>query len=318
MAKSIIDEVVDDQDDSHDAGRKGRDDAKRRKVEAKRNRKLGKKRAKERKKEKKKRRKHELKMAKKLGKRKGKAKHKGKAKPKGKRRPGQKKKEVKRGKQRPHYPAPGEDRGLDVAATAFISNIYTKLEKHRPGYSPLGMVLEDKKWSTELQKDGFGTTGTVDAGFFKQPLVVDAEYISAERLHEGGLLMDHANAARSKKQYLAKCFIVATIDKELIPGLKAFRHPNFSPYFYDLKRKKLLYNRKDKKTAVFAEWFKDEGRPKTVEELIHEVEDKNGMFTKAAVGQKLNLETEALDELFDILIDQQLIVDVDKKNYTFV
>lgn len=308
MAKSVMDQVVGDQDHSHDAGQKARDDARRRAEEARVRAKNQKKAAKVKAKQDKVDRKHELKMAKVEGKKKD-------------------TKQVTAGpSKKPHtedakpkdYPPPGKDTAFDMKATAFISNVYTKLQDHRPGYSPLGLVLEDKKWIVTLNKDGFGASGIVEAGVFKQPLIVEAEYITIRELEKGDFLMAMANTATSKKQFIAKCYVVAHIEDGLLPGLKAFRHPNVSPFFYDIDRDKLYFNANDMKTTVFAEWFKPSGTPKTVIQLIKEVVDKNGVFTKKAVGVKLNLSGEELDALFETLIKKNIIVDVDKKNYAFV
>jgi hypothetical protein len=211
------------------------------------------------------------------------------------------------------------NRSIYQKATNYLSEIYIKLKNYKPEYSPLGFYFKDEKWDTELNPNGTETKGIIRSKLFKEPLQIECVFIWKEYIQSlNELLLDDAIDTEKKDQFKIKCFLINELDVNMVSAIKGFRHSNYSVYFFDLKKEKLVYNKKDKKTDLFSNWFKIDKRPPSIKELIIKMADENGMFTKKDLVNKLKLKSNEATKLIEHLIERNKIVDVEHGKYAFI
>lgn len=202
-----------------------------------------------------------------------------------------------------------------LKANVYITETGLRMKQYIPEYSPLGYNLINGQWSVNVNPDNTRLAGKLSKGFMKTLLTLNCEYIAMPELLANlqNYLIEKADIAMRKNQFTAICYIGAGVKESAQDRtFKNFSHPHLSAYLYDIKTEQLIYNENDEKTKFFAEWFKKDGNPKSLKDLIVEIADKNGIFTEQGLEEKLHFSKKEAELLLRDLIKKNVIVEVSK------
>lgn len=206
---------------------------------------------------------------------------------------------------------------VPLNATAFINTVYSQLKEHQPDYNPLGYYTGDMNWGTALSYEAASTAGKITSKIVKKPtLVIEAAYFPVAGI-TNRVLAEAENAERNKR-FVAKCYAVDNVGDTLTSFTKNFKHPNYSVYLHNLSNSELILNDSDQKTALFSEWFKKNGKPKNIQELMKEVTDDNGIFKTKDVERHLKMNEKEVNRLVEHLMKNNQVIKMKEKEYAFV
>lgn len=210
-----------------------------------------------------------------------------------------------------------EKKSLDQIAT-YISSVYSKMNEHQPDYNPLGYYTGDRKWETNISFDKFYTYGNISAGLLKTSLSIGCSYSESSGV-KNQVLQDAETSERSK-QFVAKCYVVNGADDALVSFFREFVHPNYSIYLCNIHNgeEELIFNDNDKKTVLFSEWFKRDGKPKIFEDMVREIADEEGIFSRIDLKEKIDMKEKEIDRFLKEMIKRNEIVDMGRGEYAFM
>lgn len=206
---------------------------------------------------------------------------------------------------------------VPLNATAFINTVYSQLKEHQPDYNPLGYYTGDMNWETTLSYETAGTAGRITSKIVKKPmLMIEAVYSPITAITDQ-ILAEAENAGRNKR-FVAECYALDDVDDIITSFVKGFRHPNYSVYIHNLSNNELILNDSDKKTVLFSEWFKKDGKPKKIQELMKEITDENGIFKTNDVEKHLKMNQKEVNRLVEHLMKNNQVIKMKEGEYAFV
>ncbi|UCF08071.1 MAG: hypothetical protein JSW28_10610 [Thermoplasmata archaeon] len=204
------------------------------------------------------------------------------------------------------------EKEMTLKATNYIATVDEMMRSYKPEYSPLGLCLWEEEWKIDLKYEQQEIIGTIYGGIMKELLklvcVYDREIKQKFIADANKVLVEDVNRASKSKQFLGKCYVIDKIDdKTVISTIEQFKHPNCSIYIYSLDDEKLIYNEKDMKTMLFSEWFKAGGEPKSMNDILHDLADKNNEFSGKDLREKLKFKKKELDKFIESCIENNEI-----------
>lgn len=211
---------------------------------------------------------------------------------------------------------------IDLEASIFIRSVYSKMRDFKPEYSPLGYYLGDENWNIDLSQDSFSLVGKVGR-LFRELFKIQSDYIKTPDSLQNEIIgiQDIALEKKNKNQFFIKCCVVDKIDN-LSQGnyFINFIDRVISIYLYDLSENTLCYNSNDWKTEIFSEWFKKDGNPLSLREIIKKIEDKNGIFLQDGMVSHLNFDAQRARKLLKKLETDGKIISISesKGEYSYV
>ena len=119
----------------------------------------------------------------------------------------------------------------------------------------------------------------------KEPLVLSA--VQIPELDLSAIVKDVSKRAQIRSGYAAKCYVGDSIRD--LDFIKEWRHPHLGLFGYGLAEGKLLYNQDDESAQYYAEWFKPNGNPLSLKELIAQRVPNSRHFSLEDVVEKVGL-----------------------------
>lgn len=210
-----------------------------------------------------------------------------------------------------------ENKSRDQIAT-YISSVYSKMNERQPDYNPLGYYTGDRKWETNISFEKLYTCGNISTGLLKTTLSISCSYIESSGV-KNRVLRD-AETSERNKQFVAQCYVVNDADDALVSFFKEFIHPYHSIYLYNIHsgEEELIFNANDKKTVLFSGWFKRDGKPKIFGDMIREIADEEGIFTRSDLKEKIDMKEKEIDRFLKEMLKMNEIIDMGKDEYAFV
>jgi len=143
---------------------------------------------------------------------------------------------------------------VNDALSGYMSMAFSKLRGTAPIYAPGRGVLGNKdRWRVEMDKNNFN----IDARY--EELIAIRPCFTAEVSYTTGInsrgVLQTAGRASKKGQYGLKCFVLENTPEATTEFVDSFTNSNLALYCFDLKTKKLHYNKEDGPTAVFSRYF---------------------------------------------------------------
>ena len=210
-----------------------------------------------------------------------------------------------------------EPKKIPLNATAFINSVYSLLKEHQPDYNPLGYYTGDMNWETALSYETAGTAGRITSKIVKKPtLVIEAVYSPVTSITDQ--ILAEAEKAWRNRQFVAECYALDDVDDTISSFVKGFRHPNHSVYLHNISNNELILNDSDEKTVLFSEWFKKDGKPKTIQDIMKEITDENGIFKTNDVEKHLRMNEKEVNRLVEHLMKNNQVIKMKEKEYAFV
>ncbi|MEW5759483.1 MAG: hypothetical protein AB1779_01800 [Candidatus Thermoplasmatota archaeon] len=204
----------------------------------------------------------------------------------------------------------------------YVKNVYKRMENYKPDYSPLGSYFERAEYDIALDMKSMACYCKLKYGFFKEPLQLFCSYLEKISLINpnqlNNFLFEIGEVAKMNEQFIARCF-VSTPRQSIKDIFKNFSHKNASFYIFDIESSELIYNENDKKTNIFSEWFKVDGKPKDMVEILKSIVDKNGIFKKKGISE-LGFGEKNCEKLLKNFLERNIIYEVSKRNgeYAFL
>jgi hypothetical protein len=132
--------------------------------------------------------------------------------------------------------------------------------------------------------------------------------------------MAEAERARIAGRFAAHCFVMTQAPPEMARLAAGFSHPNLSAYVLDLGQGRLSFNESDAKTRAFSGWFVKGQKAPGMKDAVRMIADKYGIFTRAALEQKLGLRRSEIDQMLRAWLAKNQVVVVSKirDEYSFM
>lgn len=213
---------------------------------------------------------------------------------------------------------PEVEKKLPAQIATYISSVYSIMNERQPDYNPLGYYTGDRKWETNISFDRFYTYGDISAGLLKTTLSIRCSYTESTGV-KNQVLQD-AETSERNKQFVAQCYVVNDADDALVSFFKDFIHPNYSVHLYNIHNgeEELIFNESDKKAVLFSEWFKRDGKPRLFEDMVREIADEEGIFTRSGLKEKMDMKEKEFDRFLNAMIKRNVIIDMSEEEYAFV
>lgn len=196
------------------------------------------------------------------------------------------------------------EKEYQLKATNLISTVDGIMRSYKPEYSPLGYYLRDYDWKIELNPKKSQAIGKIYKRPLKESLKIICEYNKGFEKqfisNAKKMLLSVASSASKSQQFISKCYIIDKLDDtSAISTVESFNHPYCSIYIYDLENGRLIYNKKDNKTELFSEWFKINGKPKSMKKILFDIADNDGTFSEKDIQDKLNFDKKDMEDLIE-------------------
>jgi hypothetical protein len=207
---------------------------------------------------------------------------------------------------------------LAAAGGALIAEINEKMKMAVADYNPLGFYIENARWDPRLAADGLSVRAETRPGLLsKETVAVACEFVG--RLAPDSFMAE-AERARAAGRYVAMCYLLVHAPPEMAQLARGFSHPNLSAFVYDIGSDKLNFNEGDLKTKAFLGWFLKGSRPPGMKDAVKMIADKYGIFTRAALEQKLGLRKSEIEQVLRgwLARNEVVVVSKIKDEYSFM
>jgi len=207
---------------------------------------------------------------------------------------------------------------LSTAGKALVAEIFERMKGAVPDYNPLGFYMDDARWEPRLAPDGLSVRAETRPGLLSKETVTVSCQLVVRLPPE--TFMAEAERARTAGRFVAMCYLMVQAPPDMARLAHGFSHPNLSAFVLDIGAGKLNFNESDVKTRAFSGWFQRGLRAPQMKDAVKMIADKYGIFTKAALEQRLGLRRSEIDQMLKgwLAKNQVVVVSKIKDEYSFM
>lgn len=178
-------------------------------------------------------------------------------------------------------------------STLYMNEIYSKIEKYTPQYTPIpkGRILgKESKWKTNFNRKKLKISG-------KYNRLIDLNCEFATTRPSLNNLLKKSKKSKRKKRFSIDCFVYNEIDRNSKNTIENFSDNNLSVYGYDLENDKLFYNQDNFVTDIFSSYFDPKKTPPTNPKQIFKKLEKDDGILLSDIKKDLNFDRKYLKKL---------------------